>query len=229
VSYAHGLDYLLALHACFYCGIVPICISPPDTHRLKEDIPNLLELVDDFKATCILTHSPIDELLKSKQVTAFLKSKEKDKSRDLPNIINTTKAAKSSKFMEESSHDVAIRKMSARLKFGTAPEPGMSSPVAMIQVHVNADARQTCMRFSHQVLLDQCHYQKQLCQMTAARPLISTLESNKGLGLLHSFILGIYVGCHTLVVSSPEYYANSSLWLDLVNKFKIKDAVVSGP
>jgi hypothetical protein len=74
VMFPHGLDYVVAIHACLYAGIVPIPFAPPDTNRLKEDIPALLTLVNDFEVQAIICNSTVEELLKGKPVQSMLKA-----------------------------------------------------------------------------------------------------------------------------------------------------------
>ncbi|TPX58379.1 hypothetical protein PhCBS80983_g03162 [Powellomyces hirtus] len=74
LMYAVGVDYLYALHACLYAGIVPIPLSPLDLGRLHEDVPALLNVVDRFNVKAVLSHSVVEETLKSKVVVGHVKA-----------------------------------------------------------------------------------------------------------------------------------------------------------
>ncbi|KAJ3219971.1 hypothetical protein HDU67_007704 [Dinochytrium kinnereticum] len=69
-----GLEYLYALHACLYAGIIPIPLSPPDINRLKEDIPALLQLASEFGVRDLLCNSAVEELFKGRPAQVMVKA-----------------------------------------------------------------------------------------------------------------------------------------------------------
>ncbi|KAJ3118909.1 hypothetical protein HDU96_006560 [Phlyctochytrium bullatum] len=72
--YPPGLEYLYALHACLYAGIIPIPLSPPDINRLKEDIPALLQLASEFGVKDLLCNAAVEELLRGRATQVMVKA-----------------------------------------------------------------------------------------------------------------------------------------------------------
>ncbi|KAI8854583.1 hypothetical protein BC829DRAFT_486260 [Chytridium lagenaria] len=72
--YPPGLEYLYALHACLYAGIIPIPLSPPDLNRLKEDIPSLLQVASEFGVKDLLCNAAVEEMMKGRQVMVMVKA-----------------------------------------------------------------------------------------------------------------------------------------------------------
>jgi acyl-CoA synthetase (AMP-forming)/AMP-acid ligase II len=53
--YPPGLDYVAALFGTLYAGAVPVPAYPPDPARLKRTVPRLLAILDDARASALLT------------------------------------------------------------------------------------------------------------------------------------------------------------------------------
>ncbi|KAI8587268.1 hypothetical protein BDZ88DRAFT_245894 [Geranomyces variabilis] len=74
LMYPLGVEYIYALHACLYAGIIPIPLPVIDPGRLSEDVPILLDVVDKFACKAILCFGAVDEVLKSKAVISHVKA-----------------------------------------------------------------------------------------------------------------------------------------------------------
>ncbi|KAI7825800.1 hypothetical protein BX661DRAFT_184189 [Kickxella alabastrina] len=83
--------------------------------------------------------------------------------------------------------------------------------------------------FSHAALLRFCAQQKADFQMRPQLPLVASVRSYSGYGLLHCAFLGVYVGCATLVVPPPVFFAAPLVWFDLVQRHGVKDAFATLP
>src|SRR5262249_19806915 len=53
--YPPGLDFVVALFACFRAGVVAVPAYPPDPARLDRTLPRLLRMVEDAPARLLLT------------------------------------------------------------------------------------------------------------------------------------------------------------------------------
>jgi acyl-CoA synthetase (AMP-forming)/AMP-acid ligase II len=53
--YPPGLDYVAALFGTLYAGAVPVPAYPPDPARLNRTVPRLLSILDDARASALLT------------------------------------------------------------------------------------------------------------------------------------------------------------------------------
>ncbi|KAJ3070538.1 hypothetical protein HK102_006641, partial [Quaeritorhiza haematococci] len=113
--FTHGIEYMIALHACLYAGIIAIPLPPPDPNRIKEDVPALMSLIDEFGVRNILVNAAAEENLKGKIVQAVIRAvlrqkaaaagadislKSKiDVSAQFPNVINLSRVPKLGKMM----------------------------------------------------------------------------------------------------------------------------------
>ncbi|KAJ3412095.1 hypothetical protein HDV05_001319 [Chytridiales sp. JEL 0842] len=73
VMFPHGLDYLIAIHACLYAGLIPIPLPPLDTNCLKEEVLALLPLISEWNVQAIICNKAVRGLLKGKQSQSILK------------------------------------------------------------------------------------------------------------------------------------------------------------
>ncbi|KNC99328.1 uncharacterized protein SPPG_05576 [Spizellomyces punctatus DAOM BR117] len=257
LMYTHGYEYMYALHACLYAGIVPIPLSPLDGARLIEDVPMLIALIDDFQVKNILVNGAVEEALKGKQVVSMIRAvrqsqrglgAEKDKKIAFPCIVNTSKIPKTTKMM---SLDDPIfyyaRAPSADITptSSTISSTEPSKEVALILVHYTPDMRSTCVGLSHSTLLQQCRLQVIHGHMLHSTipnahtgiaqkppsyvPLLSCVRSYNGLGFLYSMLLGVYVGSPVLILPPFEYFMNPQVWFDGLYKYRVKDAFATYP
>ncbi|MGE6759645.1 amino acid adenylation domain-containing protein, partial [Corallococcus interemptor] len=60
--YPPGLDYIAGFFGCLYAGAVAVPAYPPDPMRLERTLPRLRAIIQDAKATVVLTTSGILEL-----------------------------------------------------------------------------------------------------------------------------------------------------------------------
>jgi|GEM_PF-4326378 len=57
-----GLDFLTAFLGCLYAGVIAIPAPPPDAARMKRSLPRLRSIVEDARATVVLTTEVIARL-----------------------------------------------------------------------------------------------------------------------------------------------------------------------
>ncbi|KAJ3282573.1 hypothetical protein HK104_010827, partial [Borealophlyctis nickersoniae] len=246
--FTHGVEYAYALQACLYAGLIPIPLAPPDLARLKEDVPAMLQLIDDFKIKEILANPAVEESLKSKQIVALIKAvrqkqgvtAEKDLKGLFPTVFNVTKATKLGKQMSTDDSAFYWASAGSTAADGTSKRRAASSATAVVLVTFSADMKRTCVRLSHRNLLDQCRVQVAQSQMVHScipgysggthgrvpsyRPLVSCVRSYNGLGFLYSMVLGLYVGSVTYIIPPFDYFINPLVWFDTLHKHKVKDA-----
>ncbi|KAH9269349.1 hypothetical protein BASA83_008574 [Batrachochytrium salamandrivorans] len=236
----HTLEFHIAVWACMYAGIVCIPIHPPDANRLKEDIPVLLRLVDEFIVKKVLVNGPVEQIFRSKPVRILIQSLRGasvngSQSILFPDICNVSKATKTGKRM--SKEDSAYQ-----------PRLFSKNASAVVLVLFNPDMQYTCVKISHKTLMEQCRIQviqgkmlrSTLFNNNAAgqipfdrhapptsRPLISCLRACNGLGFVYSVLLGVYTGAGTYILSPFDFFVNPQIWFDALHKYKIKDAFAS--
>jgi acyl-CoA synthetase (AMP-forming)/AMP-acid ligase II len=63
ILYPPGLDYVVALFACFHAGAVAVPAYPPDPSRLDRTLPHLLSIARDARPRLVLTVGSLRNLL----------------------------------------------------------------------------------------------------------------------------------------------------------------------
>ncbi|KAI8050385.1 hypothetical protein BDF22DRAFT_124506 [Syncephalis plumigaleata] len=214
----HGLDFVASIHACLVLGLVAIPVAPPDIDRIDEDLSSLLALVNDFEIRGVIINQTTEDLLRSKPFQQAMRVKGETLDR-LSNLINIGKVSSSKK----------DRLLGSEGGFRLDERWLQSEHTAMIQVYYDADCRRTAVRLSHAALIAQCRVQRLDCLLVPSRPLISCVRSYSGLGLLHCCMLGLYVGCQTLLITPADLMTNPHIYFEILNHYKSKDVYVTYP
>lgn len=185
LMYTHSEDFVYAVHACFVLGAVAIPMAPLDQNRLSEDAPALLSMIADFRIKAILVNNDTDQLMKQKAVSQHLKQSAMILKVNIPNIYNTTKPSKQSHGCREN---------------GLTMKPAWAQPgyPVLVWVYWTPDQRRIAVQLGHNTLMALCKVQKETCQMTSTRPILSCVRSTMGLGFIHMCLMGIYLGKHAM-------------------------------
>ncbi|KAI5783630.1 hypothetical protein EDC01DRAFT_718272 [Geopyxis carbonaria] len=208
--YTHSEDFLFALHACFCLGVIAIPLAPLDENRTSEDIPAFLHMITDFSVKAILVNSEVDHLLKSKPLSTHLKQSASVLGVKIPPTHNTAKPPKSSQGCRD---------------LGFTMNPAWVKPkfVALVWTYWTPDQRRVSVALGHDTIMGICKVMKETCQMTSSRPIIGCVRSTSGVGFVVSWLMGIFVGAPTYLVSPVDFAQNPmSLFLSL-SRYKIKD------
>ncbi|KAI0221295.1 hypothetical protein L0F63_002946 [Massospora cicadina] len=187
-----GLDYLVTVHACLAADLVVIPYWDFDPARLYEEIPALVRLVEDFNILVILVNPATEDRLRAKGAQTFLKNYPQF---TLPPIINVIKAPKITRRLD-----------------------GVFSGLAavLVLVYFSPDMKRQCISFSPPVLLHQCKLHKYDLGLTPSRPLLACARVYNGIGFFHATLLGIYVGCQTILLPQTEFAISPRAWLELM-------------
>ena len=101
--YPPGLDLIAAVYGCFYVGLIPVPIRPPNPNNMLTTLPTVKMIVQVSKSVAVLTNTQLIKLLRSKDALHIIDSKV------WPPMINT---------------DDLIRRRSS-FKYRTPPTPEM--------------------------------------------------------------------------------------------------------
>ncbi|KAJ1669980.1 hypothetical protein EV182_008488, partial [Spiromyces aspiralis] len=104
-----------------------------------------------------------------------------------------------------------------------------SRPALIMQFTGSQPATPQYVSVSHPSIMAYCSQQKSDFQMLSNHPVITSVRAYNGYGLLHCTMIGIYVGCTTLLLNSVDYFTNPGVWFDLVYRYKVKDAFATTP
>ncbi|KAJ2805774.1 hypothetical protein H4R21_001132, partial [Coemansia helicoidea] len=221
VAMTPGPSFVVAVHACLAIGAVPIAIAPPDIDRLADDMPPLLATAREYAVACILADAASEEIFGSKLMEAALRVRALRAllgGGAMPPVVGLSRAPKSPKHV-----------------LGRGPlqsDPQWADPArtALLMQFTGAQASTPqYVGYSHRALLAHCAQQKGDFQMLAAQPVISSIRAYNGYGLLHCCVIGVYVGCMTLLVAPAHFFAAPSVWFELVQRYKVKDAFATLP
>ncbi|RKP09167.1 hypothetical protein THASP1DRAFT_10683, partial [Thamnocephalis sphaerospora] len=212
----HGLDYVAAIHACLVLGVVAIPIAQLDTERLGEDIPALLALADDFQIRYLIMNQASEDIMRSKAVQQAIRTQ--GGAERIPSVINMAKAP--TRKDRPLGSDGGFRLDDRWLR---------PDHTALIMVHFDADWRRTAVRLSHAAIIAQCRVQRLDCLLVPSRPLVACVRSYNGMGLLQSCMLGLYVGCQTLLMSPADLFAHPQSYFEVLHHYKVKDVYCTYP
>ncbi|ORY00995.1 acetyl-CoA synthetase-like protein [Basidiobolus meristosporus CBS 931.73] len=227
--FPHGLDFIVAVHACLVCGLIPIPLAQPDVTRLHEDFVELVEVIQEFRVKSILVNTTTEELMSGKQVQSYLRSYYPNLR--FPYIFNTTKAPKTSKMLGQDG------------SFKGREQWLQPNSTALILSYMSPDMKRTSVRLTHHAVIAHCQLQKSIFQMISGRPLISCARTFNGFGFMQATMMGIFVapvtpgklrlplfqGCTSLLIAPPDFFSNPQVWFEVVYKYKVKDAFATTP
>ncbi|KAI9223904.1 hypothetical protein BC828DRAFT_402751 [Blastocladiella britannica] len=218
--YTHSIDFVVAVHACIYAGIIAIPTTIPDMMRIEEDVPALVSLCTDLNVQAILCNDPAEEILKSKvflsAVKRYAASTGGDARVGLPTVHNT-ESAKSAKTLGADG----LRLDDKYLLNRDIP--------ALLQVHYDSEMTRTVTRISHLRLLEMTQALSNNLQLGHATHVLSSVRTQSSLGFLFGVTAGVYCGS-TTVLLPPQLFAQSpDLLLDAIPTYGIKAAFMTGP
>ncbi|KAJ2397938.1 hypothetical protein GGI23_003368 [Coemansia sp. RSA 2559] len=221
VAIAPSPSFVIAIHACLAIGAIPVPIAPPDLQRLTDDLPPLLVTAREMKISFILADQHSEEVFRSKLMEAALRVPSMRAllgSHRMPGILSLTKAPKSPKYIL------------GRGNFRFNPQWADPGRTALLMVFTGAQASTPqYVSYSHRSMLGFCSQQKGDFQMLPSLPVIASVRAYNGYGLLHCAVIGIYVGCTTLLLAPADFFAAPNVWFELVQRYKIKDAFTTLP
>ncbi|KAJ1912663.1 hypothetical protein H4219_005520, partial [Mycoemilia scoparia] len=217
-----GLDFVYAIHACLAIGAIPIPVAPPDVNRLTDDLVPILVTASEFKVRHMLVNSQSEEIMKHKNIELALKAAPLKallgRTPILPVMIRIFKAPKSA------------RPILGQDTFKPSPVwADHSRPALIMQFTGSQPATPQYVSVSHPSIMAYCSQQKSDFQMLSNHPVITSVRAYNGYGLLHCAMIGIYVGCPSLLLNAVDYFTNPIVWFDLVCRYKVKDAFSTLP
>ncbi|KAJ2512810.1 hypothetical protein H4217_006680 [Coemansia sp. RSA 1939] len=221
VAIAPSPSFVIAIHACLAIGAIPIPMSPPDLQRLGDDLPPLLVTAREMKVNYILVDQHSEETFRSKMMETALRVASMRSllgAHRMPGVISLAKAPKSPKYVL------------GRGNFRFNPQWADPGRTALLMVFTGAQASTPqYVSYSHRSVLGFCSQQKGDFQMLPTLPVIASVRAYNGYGLLHCAVIGVYVGCTTLLLAPADFFAAPNAWFEIVQRYKVKDAFTTLP
>ncbi|KAI8325883.1 acetyl-CoA synthetase-like protein [Martensiomyces pterosporus] len=214
-------SFVVAIHACLAIGAVPIPIAPPDVNRLSDDMPPLLATAREFRVNYMLVNAHSEDIFRSKMMEGAMRAQALRSllgSHRMPGVIAVTKASKSPKYLL------------GRGSFKFSRQWSEPTRTALVMQFTGTQASTPqYVSYTHRAILGFCSQQKGDFQMLHSLPVIASVRAYNGYGLLHCSMIGIYVGCMTLLLSPVDFFSSPNVWFELVQRYKVKDAFTTLP
>ncbi|KAJ2158003.1 hypothetical protein GGF46_004099 [Coemansia sp. RSA 552] len=222
VAIAPSPSFVVAIYACMAIGAIPIPIAPPDSTRLSDDMPPLLVTAREFRIGCILVDSQSEEVFRGKVMETAMRVPSLRAllgRHRMPSVLSVAKASKTPRHML--GHGSGLR---------FNPQWADPARPALIMQFAGAQASTPqYVSYSHRALLGFGAQQKGDFQMQPGRPVIASVRAYNGYGLLHCCVVGVYVGCTTLLLAPADFFSAPNVWFELVQRYGVKDAFTTLP
>lgn len=217
LMYSLSEEFVIAVYACFMCGIIPIPMLPFDSNRIGEDFPAFVGVLRDFDINEIFVNEEVEKFLKNGPIADVLKKLSNKRARGLK-IKNTTKLTKVSSIANLNSK---ISKAQAAVNFRNP------NTIAIIWLNFTSDHYRVCATLSHKAIMGVCKVFKETCNLSSRSSIVGCVRHSSGIGFIQAALLGVFLGT-TTYLSSPVNFAENPLAFFLsLARYKVKDVFVT--
>lgn len=219
LMYSLSEEFIIAVYACFFLGIVPIPMLPFDTNRIGEDFPAFVGVIRDFNVQEILVNEEVEKFLKNGIVADSLKKLSSKKIK--LKIKNTSKLTKVSNVSSINSRISRFHSSNPRLDINN------ENRNALIWLNFTSDHYRVGAKLSHKSIMGICKVFKETTNLTSKSTIVGCVRHSSGIGFVQAVLLGVYLGA-TTYLSSPVSFAENplSFFLSLA-RYKVKDVFVT--
>lgn len=188
--YPAGLDYVVALYACFYGKTVAVPAYPP---RRNQNLKRLLAIIDDAKPMVALTTSAIASRLQS-QINQF------PELRSIRWVITDDIAPEMADMWEEDECDEDA------IAFLQYTSGSTSTPKGVLVSHGNLIHNQAMMRES--------------LKHDDDTVIVSWLPMYHDMGLIGNILAGVYNGAPCYLMAHTDFLQRPACWLEAISKYR---------
>ncbi|PVU90937.1 hypothetical protein BB559_004385 [Furculomyces boomerangus] len=208
VSMNTSIEYVLAIHACISIGAIPIIINPVTINTITDDILTITTIVTKFKVKLILVDSTTEPVFvsRSPKIASMMRS------------LNISAFNFTNKEIKLNPKQVLGKGSCKPVIFGTKDSPAMV--MSFNGIHPSMP---NLVFMSNSNILNFCVQQKIDFQLKSNSPIIASVRSYNGYGLLHISALGVFVGCQTLILPPSTFFSNPFAWIGIVSRYKVKN------
>ncbi|CCE78141.1 Piso0_000756 [Millerozyma farinosa CBS 7064] len=217
LMYSLSEEFVIAVYACFLCGIIPIPMLPFDSNRIGEDFPAFAGVIRDFDIQEILVNDDVEKFLKNGPIADAIKRMNSKRSK-AQKIKNTTKITKVSNVASLNSK---IAKYQAVVNFRD------DKTVSLVWLNFTSDHYRVAATLTHKNIVGICKVFKETCNLSSKSAMFGCVRHASGLGFIQAALLGVYLGT-TTYLSSPVIYAENPLaFFQSLSRHKIRDVFVT--
>jgi acyl-CoA synthetase (AMP-forming)/AMP-acid ligase II len=205
LCYPMGLDLIIAVHACFYCAIVPLVISPPEK---AEDVAAFFQLMDAEEITHVLVNSVTESLLKDQRVKTYIKERSREnRPVRAHSLVNTSRLAKTKQEMTEGFSSVLS-------------DPNFTAFVDLVVQSGNG--KRLALHVTHAQMLARCRAIKDGNYMLCTDWLLCNPDAYAGHPFLVATLLPIYVGCGCFILNEMDGPQAMGMFIEAASKLRGK-------
>lgn len=211
-------EFIVAIYACFLCGIIPIPMLPFDSNRIGEDFPAFVGVTRDFDVQEILVNEEVEKYLKNGPVADSIKKLSSKRGMKPLRIKNT---AKLTKFSNPASLNSKISKYQAAINFRD------EKSIALVWLNFTSDHYRIGATLSHRAILGICKVFKETCNLLSKLAIVGCVRHSAGIGFVQAVLLGVYLGTTTYLNSPVSYAENPLAFFLSLSRYRVKDVFVT--
>lgn len=217
LMYSLSEEFVIAVYACFFCGIIPVPMLPFDSNRIGEDFPAFVGILRDFDINEVFVNEEVEKFLKNGPIADALKKLTSKRGRALK-IKNTAKLTKVSNVAGLNSK---------LLKIQASANHRNQNTISLVWLNFTSDHYRVGATLSHKAIIGICKVFKETCNLSSRSAIVGCVRHSCGIGFIQAALLGVFLGT-TTYLSSPVNYAENPLAFFLsLARYKVKDVFVT--
>eukprot|EP00606_Chrysophyceae_sp_TOSAG23-5_P000911 GSChrysophyteH2.ASY1.ANO1.636.1 assembled CDS len=198
-----GLDFTVSIAACFKAGIIAVPVFPPDPRKLKKDLHHFVSIQESSGSTICLTHAPYNfakNMAGAKNLFSL-------SGHSWPNMtwIQVDKVIQAGKKMKASN-----------MKPPSAPK---ESDVAFLQYTSGSTSEPKGVMISHANLAHNLTLIVEELRVYRHGVCVSWLPQYHDMGLIGSYLGGIYSGLSSYYLSPLAFLKDATCWVRALSKY----------
>ncbi len=198
-----GLDFTVSIAACFKAGIIAVPVFPPDPRKLKKDLHHFVSIQESSGSTICLTHAPYNfakNMAGAKNLFSL-------SGHSWPSMtwIQVDKVIQAGKKM-----------IASNMKPPPAPK---ESDVAFLQYTSGSTSEPKGVMISHANLAHNLTLIVEELRVYRHGVCVSWLPQYHDMGLIGSYLGGIYSGLSSYYLSPLAFLKDATCWVRALSKY----------
>lgn len=212
LMYPSGLDFIEAFYGCLFSGYIAVPVSPPDPLRIERTLPRFLSVLENCGATVILTttkkYADISCLLNEEleQAKSGFQKKQLSIFRE---AVNNRKIHWLKTDSVDQSHATLWQ-----------PPVMKNDDLAFLQYTSGSTANPKGVMISHANILHNLEIIHSAAMQDKNSCFVSWLPNYHDMGLIGSILYPMYVGFHSVQMSSISFLKRPVSWLKALSKYQ---------
>lgn len=214
LMYTLSEDFVAALYACWFTGLVPIPLNAVDQNRVGEDILSLFNAVKDYEIVNLFVNHDVDTILRNKPVSTYMKE---NPTLHMLKVRNTTKT----------SSKTSLSSYQNSIKHALGGKKTDNDSTCLILLYWTEDNARVGVSLTMNIISAMCKITKETCQLESTKPIMACVRHTCGIGFIQSALIGPYIGATTYVLPPLEFATNPNSFFTAVSRNRIKDVYVT--